>query len=412
MAALRSRRWRAPVLAALAIGAIAAVLALARWARPAARATSPAPAPAASRPPAPPSAPAPAPPAARDPERAAPSVTLTPAAGATDPASRAAALAALDQTERIYRETMAYPLWSRPADGSTRHVTEWNRPIEVTQPFATDGGRREIEATARIDRVFAAPGAAVAVAVSARHVDDRTPARLDEAYATLQWRDPQAGEWITLQPVPLRGAGAERVGAVVPSAVPALRAAARETRIVAFVRRGDFSRELTLDFSYAAAQPVVVGGLAIDRVTAGHLELGLEVELAAAAPVRLMATLFAADGTALAVYDDRYFPTRAGRQVIPVRIFGKLLHDQGRDGPYRLGAIHGYVFRDGQTPDRLAFDRADEPPLITRPHRAAGFSAAPHDSPELAAQLARYEELRRALREGRAPAPPPPPPAP
>ncbi len=326
----------------------------------------------------------------------------------SDAASRAVAVAKLDETIALYRATMTYPLWSRPADGSNAHLTHWNRAIETGQPFAEDADQRTIEARAGIDRIFAAPDAAVTLVVTARYVDDGSPAKLDELDAQLQWRDREHDVWVTVQPVPLRATADGWTGAVVPSQIAALRAPIREARLVAYVRIGEFSRELTLDFAYAIDPPVVVHGLASDRVIDGDLVLGLDVELATAATVGLQATLFAADGTtAIAVFDDRIVPTRAGRQVVPVRFFGKVLRERGVGGPYRLGAIHGYVHRPDLVPDQLFFDRADLPALTTAAHPASGFAADPYHSPEVDARIAHYLALRAALGAGQSPPPPP-----
>jgi hypothetical protein len=331
-----------------------------------------------------------------------------PATGFADPASRAIAASKLDETIQIYRDTMVYPLSSRPADGSNEHLTHWNRPISVGQPFAVDANKREIQANAQIDRVFAAPGVAVAVVVTASYSSDGSPATLDEVGAELQWRDRKANEWVAVQAVPLRRAAGGWVGSVIPSQVDALRAPIREARILTHARVGEFEREFTLDFSYAVEQPVVVHGIASDRIRAGSLELELDVELSTAATVALQATLFASDGTtAIAVFDDRYVPKRAGRQVIPIQFFGKVLHDRNINGPYRLGAVHGYVYRYDLEPDQLFFDRADLPAMTTSAHAASAFSPDRYQSPEVAARLAHYEAVREALRAGRPPPPPP-----
>jgi hypothetical protein len=333
-----------------------------------------------------------------------------PATGLSDPAARAVAVAKLDETINLYRETMTYPLSSRPADASNAHLTDWNHSISTGQPFAVDAAKRELRADARIDRVFAAPGQAVTVSVTASYVDDGTPAALEEVDAELQWRDRQANEWVLIQAVALQAAGkGSWRGAVIPSQVEALRGPIREVRIMAYARVGEFARELSLDFSYALDQPVVVRGLVSERVVAGSLELDLDVELSSAAPIGLNATLFAADGTTpIAVYDDRYFAKGAGRQIITLTFFGKILHDRKVDGPYRLGAVHGYVYRQGQSPDQVFFDRADEPPMRTAAHPASGFSPEAYQSPDVAARIAHYEAIREAMRAGRVPPAPPP----
>lgn len=399
----RSRRTTLTMVAVAAVGAVAIWFAT-RPASTRARAASSAAEPRPTSAPVGRQAPSPVSSPPSNPE-----VTAEPGAATSDPAARLVAAERLDETARTYRETMTFPLWSRPADDATAGLTAWNQPISTGQEFAVDEVKRGLAVTAGIDRVFARAGEPVAVTIGVRYADDGAPATADEVDAQLQWRDRAADTWVTAAAVPLRGDAGAWSGAVVPSTVAGLSDAVREARILAFVRRGEYSRELSLDFAYALAPEVVIHGLASDRVVDGSLELGVDVELAAAAPVRLIATLFAPDGTTpLAVYDDRYFPTRAGRQVVPVRVFGKILRDRGVDGPYRLGAVHGYVFHDGQAPDQVFFDDAGAPALVTAAHRASDFSPAPYHGSDVDHRLAQYRTLRDALAEGREPPPPPP----
>ena len=109
--------------------------------------------------------------AARTVEAQAQAAVPEPIAGTDvgDPGARKSAIAGIEQTIEIYRETMVYPLSSRPADGSNDYITHWNHPISVGQPFAVDMTKREIHASAQIDRVYAAPGQAISVLVTTRY---------------------------------------------------------------------------------------------------------------------------------------------------------------------------------------------------------------------------------------------------
>jgi hypothetical protein len=324
-----------------------------------------------------------------------------PATDVSDPDARHRAAAAIDRTMQIYRETMTYPLSSRPADGSNEHLTQWNRSITVGQPFAVDASRREVQVSATIDRIFAGPGQALSVFAATTYVADKSPALVDEISAELQWFDHKTEEWIGEQAVPLRRVEAGWTGSMVPSRVEGLRAVHRETRILVHARLGEFARELALNFSYAAEQPVVIYGIASDRVVDGSLELGLDVDLRRTGTVRLIATLVGGKpAERIAVFDDRYFATRPGRQVIPVRFHGKILHDSQIDGPYHLSAIHGYVYLRDSVLDQLYFTHTGTSGLTTVPHQAAGFSPNPYHSPEVAARMAHYEKIREALRTG------------
>jgi hypothetical protein len=310
---------------------------------------------------------------------------------------QARARAKADDLIAKFEAETVYPSWSRPADGSNRHVVEWNQPESIGQPFAEDAEGREIRADLQLSRMFVGPGETQVAKVSASVVEDGAPAALDEVKISLDWFD--GNGWQSALELPVVRDGDGWRAEVVPAAVPALRARPVDVRIRAYVRAGEMDRELAIGFRYTAGESLRVLGLAGDQLDQGDLLLHLEVEVAVIAPILLQATLFAADGQrALAVYEDYHRPSQVGRQILPLRIYGRILNEAGLDGSFRLGRIHGFVYRQELEPREQFFARAEDPPLVTGSYRAANFRSEAYDSPEKREQLARYRGLQPASR--------------
>lgn len=310
---------------------------------------------------------------------------------------QARARAKADDLIAKFEAETVYPSWSRPADGSNRHVVEWNQPESIGQPFAEDAEGREIRADLQLSRMFVGPGETQVAKVSASVVEDGAPAALDTVKISLDWFD--GNGWQSAIELPVVRDGEGWRAEVVPAAVPALQARPVDVRIRAYVRAGEMDRELAVGFRYTAAESLKVFGLAGDRLDQGDLLLHLEVEVSVVAPILVQATLFAEDGQrALAVYEDYHRPSQVGRQILPLRIYGRILNEAGLDGNFRLGRIHGFVYRQELEPREQFFARAEDPPLVTGTYRAASFQSDAYDSPEKRAQLARYRGLQTTSR--------------
>lgn len=305
---------------------------------------------------------------------------------------RAQAQARIEAMIATFEAETVYPSWSRPVDGSNRQVIDWNQPESSGQPFAEDDQGGEIRADLGLSKMFVGPGEPLTARVEARYTEGGGPAPLDQVQLSLDWFD--GTTWrpaATLEPI---ADGEGWRAEVVPSQVPALRTRPVDVRIRAYVKAGAMDRELTVGFRYAASEALRILGLHGDRLDQGDLLLLLEVEVLTLAPIFLQATLFEAAGARpLAVYEDYHRPTQLGRQVLPVRIYGRVLNEQGLDGPYRLGRIHGFVYRAELEPREQFFAGPEGLPLLTGAHRAKAFRSEAFDSPEKREKLAQYRAM-------------------
>jgi hypothetical protein len=122
----------------------------------------------------------------------------------------------------------------------------------------------------------------------------------------------------------------------------------------------------------ATAIPARFTGNFRDRVRDGGLEIEAGIEVDEPGFYRIDANL----------YDDAGHPIawavrkgELGRHdgVVALHFFGKVLRDGGRAGPYELGQLRGYLFRDGEFPDRLLM-RSHPGRYRTRAYDLADFS--------------------------------------
>jgi len=296
---------------------------------------------------------------------------------------------------QLYRDTMVFPPWSRPYDGSTQHLVDWNRAWGVGQAFAADKSRREIRADVTLDKLYAAPGEAMAASLSVSYADTGDPTDPEALSGRVEWYDTKSESWQLAADVAFSKSAAGHYNAsFTPSGIPVLRATPHEARFIAHLKIGDFFKDLPQSFQYAAEPVFAVRQLVAERMAAGSLEIVLAVDVSHVAPTLVQAALFDASGkTAIAVYDDYYRPTAVGRAQLTLRFFGKILHDKGINGPYSLRALHGHVKVPSAEPPEVFWSRADSPPILTQAYAASQFSDSAWSSQEKSEKIDQYAQV-------------------
>lgn len=114
-----------------------------------------------------------------------------------------------------------------------------------------------------------------------------------------------------------------------------------------------------------------------DFIRHGHLDLEAEVEVEEAGKFTLMAQVFGPSQQPLAwVRQTDELPV--GRSTMTLEVFGKVLHDAGIDGPYRVRQVR--LTRDYEDSSRYDPGVPIEEAHQTKPYRASEFSAEPYQS--------------------------------
>jgi hypothetical protein len=300
----------------------------------------------------------------------------------------------LEATLAIYQETMVYPRWSRPVDGSLPHLLDWNHSLQIGQPFAADRERREIEAHVVLDHSFAGPGDVLTAAVEVFRSDDHLPVNPDKITARVELYAGDAVGWQVAADIAVAPAGRTWQAQFAPARLDRLAAAPRPARLVIRVELGEFFKELPLSFRYAAAPAFVVLAKTGDHLQAGSLAVDLNVDVRHPQPTLVQAVLYDPTGkTAIATYSDWFRPTEVGPQAMTITFFGKVIHDKGIAGPYRIGQLHGHVQVPEADPLEVWWAGPESPPIVTGVYLPSMFSSADYDSPEKRTTIAHYEEL-------------------
>ncbi len=312
-----------------------------------------------------------------------------------------AAVARLAHTEAVYRETMQYPVWSRPADATTQHLIAWNQLAPRAQPFTRTPDARDLHGELQLDRMFAGPGEAITATVEV-YVDEDGQRRgyPAQVQGEIQMVGPD-DEWITVAAVPFVADGPRWTAKFEPAQVAELAAAPHDVQFVAWVTAADHTFPFESPFRYTAQPVFDVVGWAGDRIVDGSLAVDLDVDVKSKDPVRITAALYDATGAkAIAVFDDYVRPTALGRQSVRLTFFGRAIREAAVDGPYRIKALHGFIkLFDGDIAERF-WQHPDDPSFVTRPYRATDFAGAALDDADTRAHLDQYQQLDHDLRTG------------
>jgi hypothetical protein len=312
----------------------------------------------------------PSPPVATPPPRADP-LELAPvlSSSAWSPGDRDDNLPPLSEAEarlRHIRMRRAYPLWTQPLDPAN----VWTPPV----PYR--GSSSEMNPGARIsvwpDRAQVGLGTPVRFFASA--VDGAghaSPIERLEGFTAESWYGRTPHPRIALAFSDDGSHGDERAGDGIYTAVlalPADRANAGDWTVavegvIAGDRRGASTGVLVVPddarFTGEFSEQVVDGSLVVHA--------GVEIVRPAFTHVRL--ELFAGEQPIAEAW-LAYTPQAPGRQTVSVTFYGKVIRDQGVDGPYTIR--HGVLSTggdDGRFPGSVV-----DPVLTTKPYRAGSFT--------------------------------------
>jgi hypothetical protein len=313
----------------------------------------------------------------------------------------APSVARLEQQYEAYRAGSIYPDWSYPLTPDQSFLLDWN--AAVTSDLPVDD-RVFFRFDAAAARVFA--GEPYLSWMEAFIVEGgidggqkrRLPFRIERAVVVVTG-GPAQGEAFALE---YRDDGRDGDAAAgdlrftsrfVPSEQPAL-ARAQQARIEAYVDIGGRRRVFLRDFVWAP-RPVLEVVAISDALRDGSLAVTLACDVHEDGVYTLYANLFAADGATPLATTRRNLPLTAGRRAVELRFFGKVLADQGIDGPYVVRDIHGLRRQEG---DELNVWWQHRGAHRTAAHAASDFSPAEWDDPERRERLAAFERAIEAMR--------------
>jgi hypothetical protein len=129
---------------------------------------------------------------------------------------------------------------------------------------------------------------------------------------------------------------------------------------------------------YSPEPHATLNGNYTDTATGGDLLINAGVTASQPGTYRMIGSLYSGDGARAISYATAAATLPAGDGVIPLRIFGKVLHDSGIDGPYELRfAMLFEVVKEGE---EIPGDTVD-PAYTTSAYRFDTFSGAAYQAP-------------------------------
>jgi hypothetical protein len=327
-----------------------------------------------------------------------------PAVGPTDVAALAARVTSVERLrenlERYEAESM-YPTWSRPLDREDRYKLAWNEPVTSELPFDDRPGQ---ETTYRFgaDRAHVMAGEALTTFIEVIRLRDRERVEIDVPTAfVVSLSGAAPGRSVSLSYHDDGKDGDEVAGdrrytnRFVPSSEESLRTA-QQVHIRAIVRHDGIERAMVRDFTYAPRLLVNVHGVS-DAAEEGNLVVRLDATVAEAGTYTFEANLLGNDDEPLA-YADVSVTLGAGRTTVKLPFFGRILHDKGAAGPYRVKDIRGMRRSLGGAEDDIRFHVAVT--HTTRPYELDAFSKAAWDSPEKRESIASMRQLLEQTERG------------
>jgi hypothetical protein len=312
-----------------------------------------------------------------------------------------------------YRRLNAYPPWSRPASAGDEHLTNWNETFTVERRLDE---RRGIGATLSLSKHFAGPGKSLTATVTVhreRMEASEADGRGSSADAPVDFEvrgyvqalsgkstAPDDSGFRNIAPLEFaRGSEPDTLRAsFVASEIEPLALEPSEARVLAVVNLNGQKYPLAVNFQYSAAAPLSILQKTGDRVVDGSLEIELLADVKVSGSVQLVGTLFDSSGP-VAIYNFRVGSLRTGVQPVALTFFGRAIRESASNGPYYLGAVHGYVAPENNPFQWLVWE--DNHIFATGAYDREVFSSDEWTSPEKNAQIRRYEALLQNLEQAK-----------
>lgn len=338
---------------------------------------------------------------------------MTTAARAEQAARWQAKLQRAEQVRGAYRAATRYPHDARPLTEQVDQQHPFD-PIEEWVPLAQAGPSGQVSPLGwRLkvaqDRLRAQGQESVGLRVSAQDAKGRPlPLQVTraEAQALVPGMPPGAGPIVPLLFNDLGRDGDAWPGDGQWSLLfqPARQGFAGyegAIRVELQVRSGSQQGRTWIDLTYTPTAPATWVGPIRSRLEAGSLVFRLPVQVEQAGRYVASGRVEDADGRPVALLSFNG-PLAAGTQQIPLRLFGRLVHDLQPRFPLRLRDVDAFLLHEDRFPDRAPM--AAWPGVLhqTAVHPLTAFSTAEWDSPErqryLQRQDAEVQTARAALR--------------
>ena len=289
-------------------------------------------------------------------------------------------LARAQQALTSYRASTRYPPGARPIaehpDQARPHAVA---PLSL--PLArADGKLTTARVVLRQDRMFLVGDERAALTIACSDGDDPAPCAITSAVAIVP---PDMKDASSRRAVPVTFSAADG-GAVATSFQPSAQGFGGyrgPIRIEVLLDVVGETGGASFDVGYSPAAPAIFTGRVDEAVRAGSLDLDVEVAIDAQGRYVITARVDDADGRSFAYLSENE-ELAAGRQPVRLRLFGKLIRDEGARSPFRLRDLEGFRLIEDAYPDRDPMVAKEGVVHTTKSYALRDFSDAEWESDE------------------------------
>ncbi|MCB9584352.1 MAG: hypothetical protein H6718_03085 [Polyangiaceae bacterium] len=148
----------------------------------------------------------------------------------------------------------------------------------------------------------------------------------------------------------------------------------------------------TLQFVYTGAEPGRFTGEVVEALEDGSLALYFGLELKEAGRYEIRARLYDKSDRPVALLNFNQ-DLEVGKQKARLLAFGKLLRDEGAEGPYTIRDIEGWRLLSGTYPDREMMQPPED--YTTKEYSLDQFSDAEYSDPQAEAMIEHIENAQK-----------------
>ena len=318
-----------------------------------------------------------------------------------------ARLRAIARTQKAlddYVSGALYPVSSRPHDDGTTYKLNWNEPAVSILPLSDDENKPTSYRFVS-DKAHVGFGEALTSWIEAWEGSDpnkRVPLKISEAYVIFD-SGPKQGPAVPLvyNDDGLEGdvkSGDRRyTNRFVPSSIPALRQS-QQVHLAAVIEFNGSRRMIIREFTYSPREVIKVLSVADSKGTDGSLTVSLSVDVKEKGLHSFEVNVMSGDGQTPIGWVEESRQLDVGAAVVDLKVFGKIFHEKGIDGPYLVRDIRGFIrILDGS--EHNVWWHHD-PTHLTKAYRTIDFSDKEWDAPEKTEKIGHMKKMIGDLKSG------------
>jgi hypothetical protein len=305
-------------------------------------------------------------------------------------------LARAQQTLSSYLAATRYPPGSRSmAEHPDQARPHYVAPLAL--PLARrDGKLTNAKVTLRQDRMFLVGDERAALGIACDDGDGPATCAISSAAAIVP---PDVKDASSHRAVPITFSEGEGGGlaTVFQPSTQGFGGYRGPIRIEITLTIGGEAGGASFDVVYSPSAPASFTGRVDEALRDGSLDLDVEIEVDEPGRYVIAARVDDADGRSFAYLSENE-ELHAGRQAARLRVFGKLIRDEGAVSPFRLRDLEGFRLLEDAYPDRAPMSAREGVVHTTKRYALRDFADAEWESEERSRHV---KELTKDVDEAR-----------